>query len=139
MNDKLKAIRKAMEIINEKHDVVDADGVLHPKTGKTTYTISVMRDQRRINGWVKLYVRTDRRRFSTEAKVYDLPDGTGDDYMGYGVREGSRVSKLSIRDLDHYPPLEVYSWDRGLDFDEAPKGLVDAILDYCDDLPQSRG
>ena len=106
---------------------------------KTEWKISIMRDQRRRNGWVRLYIRTDRtcRRFSADAKVYDLPDGTGDDYMGYGVREGSRVSKLSIRDLDHYPRLEVYNWDRGLDFDDAPEGLVDAIVNYCDALSQS--
>ena len=102
----------------------------------TTWKVSIVRDQRRINGWMKMYIKTDRRRFSAEAKVYDLPDGTGDDYQGYGVREGSRVSKLSIRDLEHYPPLEVYNWDRGLDFDKASKGLVDAIVDYCDALPQ---
>lgn len=98
----------------------------------------VVRDQRRKNGWVQLTTKTgnQRRNFRADAKVYDLPDGTGADYMGYGVREGSRVSKLSIRDLERYPPLEVYNWDRGLDFDNAPKELVDAIVDFCDALPK---
>ena len=102
----------------------------------TARRISLMRDFRRTQGWIRLYIGSDSRRFSAEAKVYDLPDGTGPEYMGYGVREGSRVSKLSIRDLDHYPPLEVYSWDRGLGFDETSEGLVEEIVDYCDNLPR---
>ncbi len=51
------------------------------------------------------------------AKVYDVGSGWGID--------GGRVSKLSISDSGD---TEVYNYDRGLDFDNAPAGLVAKIL-----------
>ena len=34
--------------------------------------------------------------FKGEAKVYDSSDGPGPDYAGFGIRPGSRVSKLQL-------------------------------------------
>ncbi len=56
--------------------------------------------------------------YEYEAKVYD----TG---SKYGIDNG-RVSKLWIQ--DPLTKIVVYSYDRGLDFDNAPVGLVDKIL-----------
>jgi hypothetical protein len=53
------------------------------------------------------------------AKVYD----TG---SKFGINAG-RVSKLEIRE-DKNNGITVYNYDRGLDFDKAPAGLVEKIL-----------
>ena len=72
--------------------------------------------------------------FTAEAKVYDLPDGKGPDYNGYGVRENSRVSKLLVR--DGYTKAPLFEWNRGpAGSDEAPDGLVDAIVDFMEEAP----
>lgn len=96
--------------------------------------IQVKADRRRIDGWVRLRIRSAGRSYQAEAKVYDVGDGAQDpeDYKGYGVRVGSRVSKLVIRGTDRAP---LFSWDRGPDFDVAPAGLVDAVVNFCDALP----
>ncbi len=55
------------------------------------------------------------------AKVYDLPSE-------FGINKG-RVSKLSIVKGEKWDASkEVYSYERGLDFDNSPKGLLDKIL-----------
>jgi len=54
--------------------------------------------------------------FLWEAKVYD--EGSV-----FGIN-GGRVSKLHVC-KDH---RDVYCYDRGLIFDEAPAGLIDVIL-----------
>ena len=53
------------------------------------------------------------------AKVYD--EGST-----WGINEG-RVSKLTVYATDR-KSAEIYNYDRGLDFDNAPAGLVDQIL-----------
>jgi hypothetical protein len=56
------------------------------------------------------------------AKVYDEPSS-------YGIK-GGRVSKLCISATDHWEGLDncVYNYDRGLDFNKAPKGLLTKVL-----------
>jgi hypothetical protein len=71
------------------------------------------------------------------AKVYDLPST-------FGVNDG-RVSKLSIcktahRDPDaNYLDQMAYNYDRGLDFDNLPSGLLDKILAELEALPKRHG
>jgi len=68
-----------------------------------------------------------------QAKVYDLPST-------YGVNDG-RVSKISIgktryRDsTQNFFEQMCFHYDRGLDFDEAPEGLVDKIVAELENLP----
>lgn len=82
-------------------------------------------------GWVKFYFKADEREFVGEAKVYPRGDGEAadgsvdpNDYNGYGVLIGSRVSKLSIAERG---VGEVYAWDRGLDFIEIPEWIVEEV------------
>ena len=68
-----------------------------------------------------------------QAKVYDLPSH-------YGVNDG-RVSKLVIGKTRYRDPTQnffeqmCYDYDRGLDFDEAPEGLVQKIVAELEKLP----
>ena len=55
------------------------------------------------------------------AKVYD--EGSN-----WGINEG-RVSKLTVYDGRTSKSPEIYSYDRGLDFDHAPACLIDQILE----------
>lgn len=67
------------------------------------------------------------------AKVYNEPST-------FGIKNG-RVSKLSIsktseRDENkNFFNQMCYNYDRGLDFDEAPEGLVDSIVAQLEKLP----
>lgn len=96
-------------------------------------SMTIVKDHRQQAGWITIEVDGF---FRAIAKVYDEGDGEKNpiDYQGYGVEIGSRVSKLSIYEGPTGP--EIYSWDRGLDFDNAPEGLVDEIVAFCDELPR---
>lgn len=67
------------------------------------------------------------------AKVYDAPST-------FGVRNG-RVSKLAIGKAASRDPAKpffeqmAYNFDRGLDFDELPDGVLDAVLVALESLP----
>lgn len=69
-----------------------------------------------------------------QAKVYNKPSD-------YGIN-GSRVSKLVISKTATRNPnkdfLEqmCFNYDRGLDYDEAPTGMVDKIVAELETLPQ---
>ena len=66
--------------------------------------------------------------FWFQAKVYN----TGSQF---GINKG-RVSKLSVCQGTRWnPETQVYNYDRGLDFDRAPNGLVDRIVQACETLP----
>lgn len=95
--------------------------------------IRIVKDNRKWSNWITIEVDGF---FRAVAKVYNEGDGENNpiDYMGYGVEIGSRVSKLSIYEGPTGP--EIYSWDRGLDFDNAPEGLVDEVVTFCDELPK---
>ena len=59
-----------------------------------------------------------------EAKVYSIGSV-------HGIN-GGRVSKLSVCQEADNPCLDdlaIYNYDRGLDFDNAPDGLIDRILE----------
>jgi hypothetical protein len=81
-------------------------------------------------GWIT--VEIDGRRI--EAKVYN----TG---SGYGIN-GGRVSKLAImkknhvrdRDANYFEQLD-FNYDRGLDFDNLPAGVLDNIVAQLEALP----
>ncbi|KKL05642.1 hypothetical protein LCGC14_2603960 [marine sediment metagenome] len=67
-----------------------------------------------------------------QAKVYDNPST-------FGINDG-RVSKLAIlkesrRNLNEsFLDQVCFNYDRELDFDEAPVGLVDKIVEWCEKL-----
>ena len=67
-----------------------------------------------------------------QAKVYDEPST-------YGINDG-RVSKLSILKeafQDKRAPFfdqTCFNYDRGLDFDRSPPGVVDEIVAWCETL-----
>lgn len=69
-----------------------------------------------------------------QAKVYDEPSD-------YGIN-GSRVSKLVIGKTANRNPNKdffeqmCFNYDRGLDYDEAPKGMVDKIVAELETLPK---
>ncbi len=95
----------------------------------------------RIRGlWVSVVV-TDLETeewFYVEGKVYSEPDGFGADYNGYGVREGSRISKMSVR-RSNKPALEIFAWDRGPSI--APifaseRAVVSAAIDFLEETPR---
>lgn len=68
-----------------------------------------------------------------QAKVYDLPST-------FGINDG-RVSKISIGKTQYRDPDQnffeqmCFNYDRGLDFDEAPEGLVEKIVAELEKLP----
>lgn len=69
-----------------------------------------------------------------QAKVYDLPST-------FGINDG-RVSKLAIgktqyRDADAADFFEQmdFNYDRGLDFDNLPDGVLDEIVEALEHLP----
>ena len=68
-----------------------------------------------------------------QAKVYDLPST-------FGINDG-RVSKLTISKTAHRTPSRPffeqmeYSYDRGLDFDNLPDGLLEKIVAELETLP----
>jgi len=69
-----------------------------------------------------------------DAKVFDEPST-------FGVNNG-RVSKLTIGKTDsrdhnkNYFEQMCYNYDRGLDFDKTPPGLLDKILAELEALPK---
>lgn len=69
-----------------------------------------------------------------QAKVYDEPSD-------YGINNG-RVSKLVVGKTANRDPYRnffeqmCYNYDRGLDFDKAPKGLIDKIVGQLENLPK---
>lgn len=69
-----------------------------------------------------------------QAKVYDEPSD-------YGINDG-RVSKLVVGKTSTRNPnvnffdQMCYNYDRGLDFDKAPKGLIDKIVAQLENLPK---
>lgn len=70
-----------------------------------------------------------------QAKVYDEPST-------YGINDG-RVSKLVIGKNDKRDPNRdffeqmCFNYDRGLDFDNAPLGLVDKVVAELEKLPKN--
>ncbi len=70
-----------------------------------------------------------------QAKVYDEPST-------FGVGGWGRVSKLAIGKTDtvdrnkNFFDQICYNYDRGLDFDRAPEGLVDKVVAELEKLPK---
>ncbi len=81
-------------------------------------------------GWITAIVQDHW----VQAKVYDIPSD-------YGIN-GGRVSKLCISKTDSRNPKKnyfnqmCYNYDRGLDFNDAPKGLVEKIVAELETLPK---
>jgi hypothetical protein len=69
-----------------------------------------------------------------QAKVYDEPSV-------FGINDG-RVSKLAIgKSSMLYPTTPffdqmAYNYDRGLDFDDLPAGVLDGIVEELERLPK---
>jgi len=81
------------------------------------------------NGWITAVICGRW----VQAKVYDLPSD-------YGINEG-RVSKCAIGKTAKRNPGENFfdqidfNYDRGLDFDNLPDGLLSKILKELENLP----
>ena len=86
--------------------------------------------KRNDSGWVTAIIENHW----VQAKVYDEPSE-------YGVGGFGRVSKLSIGKTDtviegqNFFNQVCYHYDRGLDFDEAPAGLVEKVVAQLETLP----
>jgi hypothetical protein len=95
--------------------------------------IEISKNRRRKSGWVSF--NTYLPDFIGAALVYDEGDGVENplDYMGYGVRIGSRVSKLELRD----PRTDEvkYRWDRGEDINNVASHIIDDVDAFLNDLP----
>lgn len=82
------------------------------------------------NNWITAIIH-DRW---VEAKVYDEPSS-------YGINNG-RVSKLVISKTNSRNPFMDflsqmdYNYDRGLDFDNLPEGLLNRIVEELELLPK---
>lgn len=80
-------------------------------------------------GWITVEIAGRR----VEAKVYDNPSM-------FGINDG-RVSKLAIMktavhdpNADYFEQCD-YNYDRGLDFDDLPAGVLDNIVTQLETLP----
>lgn len=91
--------------------------------------MKILKDDRENSGWITA-ISCDRW---IQAKVYDLPSV-------YGINNG-RVSKLVIGKTDTRNPYRDffdqmdYNYDRGLDFDELPEGVLEDVVDELENLP----
>lgn len=90
----------------------------------------IVKDARKSTGWVTAIIENRW----VQAKVYDEPST-------YGINNG-RVSKLCIakgiaidRTKDFLPQMD-YNYDRGLDFDRLPSGVLDKVVGYLENLPK---
>ena len=69
-----------------------------------------------------------------QAKVFDEPSA-------YGINNG-RVSKLAVGKTNKQDPNKnffnqmCYNYDRGLDFNKAPKKLIKKIVEELESLPK---
>ena len=99
---------------------------IYTKDGKETMKILKPHDR---YGWITAEIAGRW----VQAKVYDAPST-------YGVRNG-RVSNLAIgKTQDRAPnkpffPQMAYNYSRGLDFDNLPIGVLDAVLAELEALP----
>jgi len=80
-------------------------------------------------GWVTAIIE-DRW---VQAKVYDKPSS-------FGINNG-RVSKCAIGKTNSWDSSKPFfeqmdfNYDRGLDFDNLPKGMLDKIIEELENLP----
>lgn len=94
--------------------------------------MKILEDERAYTGWITAIIE-DRW---CQAKVYD-------ESSGYGINDG-RVSKLVVgktgqrneRGQPFFDAMD-FNYDRGLDFDNLPKGLLDKIVAQLEALPKS--
>lgn len=91
---------------------------------------TILNDRRKESGWVTCIIRNRW----VEAKVFDEPST-------FGINEG-RVSKLCIakgidrdRTKDFFAQMD-YNYDRGLDFDNLPDGVLNEVIGYLENLPK---
>lgn len=81
-------------------------------------------------GWITAIIENHW----VQAKVYDEPST-------YGINDG-RVSKIAIAKTDYrdpnkpFHPQLCYNYDRGINFDHAPAGLVDKVVAELEKLPK---
>lgn len=91
--------------------------------------MKIISDNRSINGWITCIIENRWVR----AKVYNLPSK-------FGINDG-RVSKLAIGKTDqvlqgqNFFDQICYNYDRGLDFNKAPKGLLKKVVAELEKLP----
>jgi hypothetical protein len=92
--------------------------------------LTITSDARKETGWIHGIIFN---RFFA-AKVYDEPST-------YGINDG-RVSKLAVgktairdRNKAYFDQID-YNYDRGLDFDNLPAGMLDQIVTELEKLPK---
>lgn len=92
--------------------------------------MKIIDDSRLESGWITAIIEG---RWCS-AKVYDNPSS-------YGINKG-RVSKLAVSKTDkrilgqNFFDQMDYNYDRGLDFDNLPEGLLDKIINELESLPK---
>lgn len=80
-------------------------------------------------GWITAIIQDHW----VQAKVYDEPST-------YGVNNG-RVSKIAVSKTNSRNPEKpffeqlCFNYDRGLDFDKSPEGLIEKIITELESLP----
>ncbi len=91
----------------------------------------ILSDTRSQNNWITAIIDGHW----CQAKVFDVGSG-------YGINFG-RVSKLSVgksaeRDRSqNFLNQTAYHYDRGLDFDDLPPGVLDSIVAQLEALPKA--
>lgn len=75
------------------------------------------------SNWVTFNISHEGKRYHCEAKLFAEPSG-------FGINEG-RISKFCVKEYtDSGDKGEtLYAFDRGLDFDDLPEGVLDKILE----------
>jgi hypothetical protein len=93
--------------------------------------MKIISDVRAETGWITAII--DGR--WCQAKVYDDPSS-------YGIRNG-RVSKLAVSKTSQKNEMGqpffdamAFNYDRGLDFNNLPKGVLDSIVAQLESLPK---
>lgn len=91
--------------------------------------MNVLADYRADTGWITAIISGRW----CQAKVYNLPSH-------FGIN-GGRVSKLCVGRSDRRDPKAPffdqmdYNYDRGLDFDNLPEGVLSEIVAELEELP----
>lgn len=96
----------------------------------TSSEIIILEDNRKATGWITAIIENRW----CQAKVYDDPST-------FGINDG-RVSKLAVGKLgtvksgqNFFDQID-FNYDRGLDFDNLPDGVLDAIVSVLEKLPK---
>lgn len=99
---------------------------------RTASPLTIITGRPIADGWMNVRFSFGGQSFRAQALVFDVPSR-------FGIAQG-RVSKMAVWRIDVVPgtqPLrttsvEIFNFDRGLDFDRAPAGLIDALVNHLE-------